>query len=36
VSYNAPSYLADRYRLSEQETQALRVVETIAQAVISD
>jgi uncharacterized protein (DUF302 family) len=35
VSYNAPSYLADRYGLSEQETQPLRVVDTIAQAVIS-
>jgi uncharacterized protein (DUF302 family) len=36
LSYNAPSYLADRYGLSEQETEPLRVVETIAQAVISD
>jgi uncharacterized protein (DUF302 family) len=36
VSYNTPSYLADRYRLSERETEALRVVETIAQSIISD
>jgi uncharacterized protein (DUF302 family) len=36
VSYNAPSYLADRYGLSEQETQPLRAVETIVRAVIAE
>ena len=35
VSYTAPSYLATTYKLSEQEADALRVVETVAQAIAS-
>jgi uncharacterized protein (DUF302 family) len=35
VSYNAPSYLAERYRLSTHEADAIRVVETIARSVVS-
>ena len=30
VTYNAPDYFATRYELSEHETVALRVVETVA------
>ncbi len=33
VSYNAPSYLGERYGLSDTEGKALGVVEAIAQAV---
>ena len=35
VSYNAPGYLAHRYGLTDDEADALRVVETIAQATRS-
>ena len=35
VSYNAPRYLADRYRLSRREADALGVVEAITQSVVS-
>jgi uncharacterized protein (DUF302 family) len=36
VSYNAPGYLAHRYGLTDDETDALRVAETIAQAARSN
>ena len=36
VSYNEPSYLSQRYELSENEGNAVRIVEAIAQAVVSD
>jgi uncharacterized protein (DUF302 family) len=35
VSHNAPDYFATRYALSENETEALRAVETVARAVAS-
>jgi len=36
VSYNGPDYLAHRHGLTRAETDALRVVETIAAATTSD
>ena len=36
VSYNAPEYLAHRYGLTDDEVDALRVVETIARATTSE
>jgi uncharacterized protein (DUF302 family) len=35
VTYNDPGYLAERYRLSPAETNALRVIEAITQSVTS-
>ncbi len=36
VSYNTPEYLATRFGLTSQETDALRVVESVARAVTSE
>jgi uncharacterized protein (DUF302 family) len=35
ASYNAPSYLADRYGLTPSETAAISVVETISQSIVA-
>ena len=36
VSYNTPGHLADRYGLNDGEAGALRAVDAIAQAVVSE
>ena len=36
LSFNSPEHLAFRFELTEAETEALRIVETVARAVTSD